>query len=68
MTDVSVVSPEDVNADGTVDIKDVYKTAQTYSSDPSLPNWSSNCDINNDNQVEMKDYYMVCKNYGKTEP
>lgn len=65
---VIVAMVGDVNADGKVDIKDVYKVAQAYGSFPGHPKWNPICDINNDGKVDMKDYYIVCKNYGKVDP
>lgn len=64
----------DVNADGKVDVKDVYKVGKAYGSaespEPSPPGhpWDSDCDINNDGKVNVKDYYIVCKHYGEVDP
>jgi len=63
----------DVNADGKVDVKDVYRVALAYGTSLIGPNppgriFNPDCDINNDNKVDVKDYYIVCKNYGKTYP
>jgi hypothetical protein len=58
----------DINADGKVDLKDVYAVAQAYGSFPNHPKWNPVCDINNDNKVDLKDYYITCKNYGKVDP
>lgn len=63
----------DVNFDGKVDVKDVYKVALAYGSSLEGPNppghsWDPNCDINVDNKVDVKDYYIVCKHYGEVGP
>jgi hypothetical protein len=58
----------DINADGKVDVKDVYATARAYGSRPGYPYWNANCDITDDDKVDVKDYYIVCKNYGKVDP
>lgn len=66
--------PGDVNADGQVDVKDVYKVAKNYGTvrPPDIPPWDSVwgpvCDINGDNKVDIKDYYIVCKHYGEVDP
>jgi len=65
-----ITMPGDINADGKVDLKDVYATALAYGTSFDGPNpegrkYNPNCDINNDYKVDLKDYYAVCKNYGK---
>jgi len=70
---VTVAMVGDINADGKVDIKDVYAVARAYGTslqgpDPPGRRYSPNCDINNDGYIEMKDYYVVCKHYGETYP
>jgi len=55
----------DVNGDGKIDLKDVYRVAKAYGSFPGHPRWDPACDFNKDNKVDLKDYYPVCKNYGK---
>ena len=62
----------DVNADGKVDVKDVYNVALAYGTSLEGPNpngrtYNSDCDINSDNKVDVKDYYIVCKHYGEVE-
>lgn len=57
--------PGDVNGDGKVDVKDVYKCGRAYGSLPGYANWNPVCDINNDNKVDIKDYYKACQNYGR---
>jgi len=65
--------PGDVNADGKVDVKDVYAVGRAYGTSQEGPNppgrsYSPNCDINCDYKVDVKDYYVACKNYGLNEP
>jgi len=55
----------DVNADRTVDLKDVLAVALAYGSLPGHPRWNPNADINNDNKVDLSDYYATVLNYGK---
>lgn len=71
---VTVTMLADVNADGKVDVKDVYKVAKAYGSaeppDPSPPDhpWNPACDINDDKKVDVKDYYIACRHYGEVDP
>jgi len=67
----------DINADGKVDVKDVYKVAKAFGTrgpdydepgSPPSPGWNSTCDLNDDNKVDVKDYYATCKHYGETDP
>jgi hypothetical protein len=55
----------DVNGDGKIDLKDVYRVAKAYGSYPGHPRWDPACDFNKDNMVDLKDYYPVCKHYGE---
>jgi nitrous oxidase accessory protein NosD len=63
---VSVVITGDINDDGKVDIKDVYKVAQAYGSSSGDPRWNAVCDMNDDKKVDIKDYYFVCKHFGES--
>jgi hypothetical protein len=70
---VVVTTVGDINADGKVDVKDVYKVALAYGTSLEGPNppgrtYSPNCDINNDYEIDVKDYYIVCKHYGEVDP
>jgi hypothetical protein len=70
---ITIVIGGDVNADGTVDVKDVYKVALAYGTSLEGPNppgrtYNPNCDINGDGKIDVKDYYIVCKHYGETAP
>lgn len=71
---VTVAMIGDVNGDGRVDVKDVYRIGKAFGSaappEPSPPDhpWDPDCDINNDGKVNMKDYYIVCQHYGEEDP
>lgn len=63
----------DINYDGKVDVKDVYKVGLAFGTSifpPNPPgrNYNPNSDINNDGKVDVKDYYIVCKHYGEVDP
>ena len=63
----------DINVDGKVDVKDVYKVALAYGTSVEGPNpsgrtYNPNCDINDDGMIDVKDYYVPCKHYGETAP
>jgi PKD repeat protein len=55
----------DVNGDGIIDLKDVYRVALAYGSYPGHPRWDPACDFNNDDLVDLKDYYPVAMHYGE---
>lgn len=68
------VKTYDVNHDGVIDVKDIFKVAKAYGSygpdflypgSPAHPNWNPDCDFNHDNQVDIKDYFPVCRHYGE---
>lgn len=70
---IAVVMVGDINADGQVDVKDVYAVAKAYGTSIIGPNppgytYNPNCDVNDDGKIDIKDLYVVCKNYGKVEP
>lgn len=65
---IKIVMPGDINADGKVDMKDIYLVIKAFGSYPSHPRWNPNTDINNDNKIDMKDVYIIVKNFGKTDP
>lgn len=71
---VTITMVGDINADGKVDVKDVYMVAKAYgSAEPPEPSpsghpWDPVCDINNDGNIDVKDYYIVCKHYGEVDP
>ncbi len=55
----------DVNNDGWIDLKDVFRVALAYGSYPGHPNWDPACDFNNDDTVDLKDYFPVALHYGQ---
>jgi parallel beta-helix repeat protein len=54
----------DLNCDGKVDIKDVFRVGKAFGSVPGEPRWDAFCDINADFKVNLKDYFAVCKDFG----
>lgn len=63
--------PGDINADGNVDIKDVYAVGRASGTSLEGPNplgrsYNPNYDINDDGKIDLKDCYITCKNYGRT--
>jgi len=70
---VYVGIPGDINADGNVDIKDVYAVGRASGTSLEGPNplgrsYNPNYDINDDGKIDLKDCYITCKNYGRTNP
>jgi PKD repeat protein len=55
----------DVNGDGKIDLKDVFRVGKAYGSRPGDPKWDSPCDFNHDGIIDLKDYYPVCQHYGE---
>jgi PKD repeat protein len=55
----------DVNGDGKVDLKDVFRVGRAYGSSPGDPDWDPVCDFNHDGIIDLKDYFPVCKHYGE---
>lgn len=70
---IMITSIGDINADGMVNVRDVYAVARAFGTSlfpPNPPNrsYNPNCDINHDGKVDIKDYYLVCKHYGEADP
>jgi len=70
---VHIGIPGDINADGNVDIKDVYAVGRASGTSLEGPNplgrsYNPNYDINDDGKIDLKDCYITCKNYGRTNP
>ncbi len=67
----------DINADGIVDIEDIYSIALAYGSygpnveypgSPAHPKYDPNLDINNDEIIDIEDIYIAALHYGETDP
>jgi len=56
----------DINADGTVNIVDLYQVGRVFQSKPGDPDWNPNVDLNEDGVINISDLYTVAANYGKT--
>jgi len=55
----------DVNGDGKIDIKDIFRAAKAYGSQPGSPNWDPACDVNKDSKIDIKDIFGIAKHYGE---
>jgi hypothetical protein len=55
----------DLDGDGKVDLRDVYRVGQAFGSYPGHPRWDPVCDVNRDGKVDLKDVFAVQRNYGK---
>lgn len=55
----------DVNGDGIIDLKDVFRVALAFGSFPGHPAWDPACDFNKDDKVDLKDYFPVALHYGE---
>jgi hypothetical protein len=58
------LKPEDLTADGKVDIQDMVTWALAFGSTPTSPNWNSKADINHDGKVNILDGVMIAKMFG----
>jgi len=70
MTDgiVYVGIPGDVNADGKVNVKDIFAVAKAFGSELGQPRYDPNLDINNDGKINVKDIFTTARNFGKEDP
>jgi hypothetical protein len=55
----------DINADGTVNIIDISKTARAFLSTPDDSNWNPNVDMNEDGTINIIDVSITAKEFGK---
>ena len=58
----------DINADGIVDIEDIYSIALAYGTIPSQSEYKPNLDINDDGIIDIEDLYTAALHYGETDP
>jgi len=58
----------DINADGIVDIEDIYKIALAYGTTPGQAGYDPNLDINADGIIDIEDIYIAALHYGETGP
>jgi len=63
---VTVSFPGDVDANGRVNVLDVYALGRAYASHSANSNWNANCDIDNSGAVDTADLSIINENYGKT--
>jgi peptide/nickel transport system substrate-binding protein len=64
---VTVAIVGDVNADGIVDIEDIYLIALAYGTMPGQPGYKPNLDINADGIIDIEDIYTAAIHYGETD-
>jgi peptide/nickel transport system substrate-binding protein len=58
----------DVNADGKVNVKDIFAVAKAFGSEYPDPKYNPNLDINCDGKINVKDIFATAKNFGKEDP
>jgi hypothetical protein len=61
-----VITPGDINGDGTVNASDLSAFSEAYGSKPGDPNWNLYGDFNGDKKVDAYDLFVLGKNYGKS--
>jgi hypothetical protein len=58
----------DINADGIVDIADIYLIALSYGAIIGTPQYKPDLDINYDGIIDVADIYIAALHYGETDP
>jgi parallel beta-helix repeat protein len=58
----------DVNADGIVDIEDIYLISLSYGAIIGTPEYKPNLDINDDGIIDIEDVYIAALHYGEIDP
>jgi len=61
---VYVGIPGDVNADGKVNVRDIFAVAKAFGFEYPNPPYDPNLDINNDGKINVKDIFTTAKNFG----
>jgi len=56
----------DINADGKVNIIDLYAVAKAFGSKLGDERWNPNADLNEDQQISIIDMYTIAREFGKT--
>jgi outer membrane protein assembly factor BamB len=62
---VYVAIPGDVDANGMVNMLDLYYTALHFGTTRGQPDYLSNCDIDRNNVINMLDLYIAATHYGQ---
>jgi parallel beta-helix repeat protein len=57
----------DINADGTVNMKDVATAVLAFNSFPGQPRWNYHADLDSSGRVDTRDILIILLNYGKHE-
>jgi len=65
LTIVNVRLAGDVDGDGDVDYRDLFKLAKAYGSTQSSPSWNCYADFDASGKVDYKDLFLLAQNYGR---
>jgi len=65
---ITVAIVGDINADGIVDISDIYLIALAFGAMPPDPNYRPNLDIIYDQIIDISDIYTAAIHFGETDP
>jgi hypothetical protein len=60
--------PGDLNADGTVNIRDIAILVNLYATTPTSPNWNPNADLDNNQRINMRDIALTVQAFGTKTP
>jgi hypothetical protein len=63
---ITIAIRGDINADGTVNIRDVAKAAIAFQTKPGDVKWDANADVNEDGIINIIDIATIARDFGKT--
>jgi len=65
---VRVVVPGNVDANGIVNMLDLYRVAIVFGKTIGMPGYDPNADIDDNHMINMLDLYITALNFGKVDP
>ena len=65
---VKVVVPGNVDANGLVNMLDLYRVALNFGKTIGMPGYDPNADIDDNHMINMLDLYITALNFGKIDP
>jgi outer membrane protein assembly factor BamB len=62
---ITIIALIDIDADGEINITDIYKLAAAYGTEPGHPRWNPDADVNKDDIIDIFDVFLISKKFGK---
>lgn len=62
---ITIIALVDINADGEINIMDIYKLAAAYGTEPGHLRWNPDADVNRDNIINIFDVFLLSKKFGE---